>query len=115
MFGFGSLLLLIAAAAVFLLRKDAISKNKLFLKILLFSIPIPYICNTFGWIMTEMGRQPWIVYKVLKLEDAVSKILNPGYILASLIGFILIYGILAGIAIFLVVKSIKNSDKEVLS
>lgn len=115
MVGLGGILLLLSALAVFFLRKDKLANQKWLLRLLLFSIPLPYLCNSFGWILTEMGRQPWIVYRLLKLEDAVSKMVNPGYVLASLIGFAVIYGALAVVAVFLIVKTIKNSDKEVLA
>lgn len=59
-------------------------------------IALPYIANTSGWILTEMGRQPWIVQGLLKVEDAVSPNLTVLDLWISLIGYVLIYGALAG-------------------
>ena len=55
-------------------------------------IVLPYIANMSGWILTEMGRQPWIVQGLLKVQDAVSPNLTPVDLLISLIGFALLYG-----------------------
>lgn len=113
MVGLAGVLIFAALLSLYFLRKDKILNQKWLLKTLLLLIPVPYLCNSFGWIVTEMGRQPWLVYKVLKLENAVSKAVNPGYVLTSLIGFSIIYGSLAAVAIYLVVKTIKSFDKEV--
>lgn len=77
------------------------------LRILPFAIALPYLANTFGWILTETGRQPWVVYGLLKTENAVSPILTPGLVLTSLIGFTLIYGALMVVDVFLLVKFAK--------
>jgi cytochrome d ubiquinol oxidase subunit I len=57
-----------------------------------------------GWILAELGRQPWIVYGVLRTKDAVSRSLTPGDIVGSLIGFIVIYGVLAVVDAFLLAR-----------
>jgi cytochrome d ubiquinol oxidase subunit I len=67
-------------------------------------IALPYIANICGWVLTEMGRQPWIVQGLLKVEDAVSPNLTPVDLLISLIGFVLLYGALAGAMVYLLRK-----------
>ena len=75
-----------------------------FLWVFPISIALPYLSNTFGWILTEMGRQPWVVYSKLKTVDAFSPNLTAGMVLTSLIGFTLIYGLLMAVDIFLLRK-----------
>jgi len=71
------------------------------------SIALPYIANTSGWVLTELGRQPFIVYGLLKTQDAMSPGLTTGMVLFSLIGFALIYAALMGTDIYLLAKFAK--------
>ncbi len=80
------------------------------------AIPAPYLAEQFGWLVAELGRQPWIVYGVLKTADAVSKSITATQVLLSLIGFTVLYGLLGAIDIFLLVKYAKKGpDKDVSS
>jgi cytochrome bd ubiquinol oxidase subunit I len=72
---------------------------------------LPYTATTTGWILTEMGRQPWIVYGVLKTADAVSPLLTPGMVLTSLIGFLLVYCALMITTIYLLLKNAKAGSE----
>jgi len=75
---------------------------------------LPYIAAQFGWIVAEVGRQPWIVYGLLKTSDAVSKAVTPAQVVASLIGFTIFYGALGIIDIYLLSKyARKGPEKEV--
>ncbi len=69
-----------------------------------FVLFLPYLANTTGWLLTEMGRQPWVVYTKLKTADAVSPMLTVGMVLTSLIGFTVIYGVLMAVDIYLLRK-----------
>lgn len=104
MAGLGFLFLLLSSVAVILSRKDLLQKYPLFLKIMLFAIPLPYLANQLGWIVAEVGRQPWIVYGVLKTSDAVSKSVSVSQVMGSLIGFIVLYSTLGFIDIYLLAK-----------
>ncbi|HOV06721.1 MAG TPA: cytochrome ubiquinol oxidase subunit I [Anaerolineaceae bacterium] len=75
---------------------------------LVWIILLPYIANTTGWILTETGRQPWVVTGLMQTKDAVSPILTPGTVLISLIGFVLIYGVLMAIDLYLLLKFAKK-------
>ena len=68
------------------------------------AISLPYLANTFGWIMTEVDRSPWAVYGLLKLDDAVSPNVSNGLLWMSLIGFVLVYGILMVADVYLLRK-----------
>jgi cytochrome d ubiquinol oxidase subunit I len=75
---------------------------------MLFSIPLPYIAGQLGWIVAEVGRQPWIVYGVLKTSQAVSRSISTIQVYASLLGFTLLYGTLGVIDIYLLTTFAKK-------
>lgn len=109
----GMFMLLVALLVlIYVLRKKPVEKMK-FLKLFPYFLVLPYLCNSAGWIYTEMGRQPWVVYSLLKTQDAVSKSISAGMVLTSLIGFTLIYGVLMVADIFLLKKyAVKGADSE---
>jgi cytochrome d ubiquinol oxidase subunit I len=78
---------------------------------LVFSIPLPIIACQLGWITAEVGRQPWVVYKVMKTADAISLTVSAGEILFSIILFGLIYIFLGALYIFLVVREVKRGPE----
>ncbi|MCI0475463.1 MAG: cytochrome ubiquinol oxidase subunit I, partial [Anaerolineales bacterium] len=84
----------------------------LFLLILTPAILLPYIANSTGWLMTEMGRQPWIVYGVMKTESGVSPILTGESVLISLVAFTLLYGALMIVDIYLLAKYARHAPEE---
>ncbi len=102
MVGLGFLFILLSLWA--LVKSKRIENSTTLLRILLWSIPLPYIAAQLGWIVAEVGRQPWIVYGLLKTSDAISKSVEPSQVLASLIGFTLFYGALGVIDIYLLAK-----------
>lgn len=104
MVALGSLFLLLAITGAWLSRRDQLQKYPLFLKIMILSIPLPYLVNQLGWVVAEVGRQPWLVYKVFKTVDGASKAVSAGQVVGSLIGFTLLYGLLGIVDIFLLVK-----------
>jgi cytochrome d ubiquinol oxidase subunit I len=75
---------------------------------MVFAIPLPYLVNQLGWIVAELGRQPWAVYGVLKTADSVSKSVSAGQVVGSIIGFTLLYGLLGVVDIYLLAKHAKN-------
>jgi cytochrome bd ubiquinol oxidase subunit I len=103
----GMLFLLLSAMAWLISRKDRLEAWPRFLKVMLFAIPLPYIACQIGWIVAEVGRQPWIVYGVLKTSDAVSTAVSAGQVWMSLAGFTLLYGFLAAVDLYLIVKYAK--------
>ena len=79
---------------------------------MLFAIPLPYIAIQSGWIVTEVGRQPWIVYKLMKTSDAVSPIAT-SQVLPSLIAFILVYSLLGSVAYYLIFQFARKGPAPV--
>ena len=108
MAGLGVLFILLAIIAVF--RKENPEDYPGFLKILLFTIPLPYIANELGWIVAEVGRQPWIVYGLMKTKDAVSH-LATSQVLISLLAFIVIYSLLGAVDFYLLAKYAKKGPE----
>ena len=115
MVGIGTFMILASLAGVFLSRRPDFENNKLYLTIMLFALPLPYLAQQFGWLVAELGRQPWIVWGVLKTTDAVSKSVTSTQVLLSLLGFTVLYGFLGVIDIFLLVKYAKKGPDSDLS
>lgn len=81
-----------------------------YLKVMLWSIPLPYIAIEMGWVLAEVGRQPWIVYGLLKTSDAASPVAG-SQVLISLIAFVLVYGLLGAVGFYLIFKNAKKGPK----
>jgi cytochrome d ubiquinol oxidase subunit I len=107
MVGSGMLMLLIALVLLFLQYRNVQFTQSKWFKLVPFALVLPYLANTTGWLLTEMGRQPWIVFGLMKTADAVSPNLTVGMVLISLIGFTLVYGVLMGVDIYLLAKFAK--------
>ncbi len=108
MVAIGGYLALVILIALYLMLRGKLYAHKLMLKILLYSIPLPFLANELGWIAAEIGRQPWIVYGVLKTVNAASP-LGAGQILASIIGFTLIYCLLFALVVYLMRREINKA------
>jgi len=94
-------------------KKDTLENKEWFLRLILYTIPLPFIAAQVGWIVAEIGRQPWIVYGVMKTSDAVSQSVTSGQVWMSLIGFLIFYGILAIVDLSLLAKfSRKGPEPE---
>jgi len=115
----GTFFVMVMALGAFLLYKKTIDKSKWYLKLLLYSIPLPLLAIQFGWIAAEVGRQPWAVYKLLKTADAASITVTSGEILFSIIMFGTIYLLLGALYLFLMFREVKHgfmpAGEEVLS
>ena len=101
----GFMMGLLALLAVIQPRVKCLQKSRLFLQLLLPAMALPYIASTFGWILTESDRQPWIVYGLQKVQDAVSPTLSSGDVLFSLILFIVLLSGLIAVTGWLMYKS----------
>jgi cytochrome d ubiquinol oxidase subunit I len=105
----GVAMFLIAAVGAWLYRKQTLHKARWFQRIAIIAIAFPYIAATAGWILTEMGRQPWIVQDLLKTSDAVSPNLGTATIATSLGVFALLY-LTLGIADFTLMRRYARVD-----
>ncbi len=96
--------LMMFLAFLFLLATRGKYEDAKWMKYVPWVIALPYVANSSGWILTEMGRQPWIVQGLLKVEDAVSPNLTTVDLLISLIGYTVVYGVLAAAMVYLMRK-----------
>ena len=108
MVGAGMAMLLLAGWALLALRRGAIEKSPRLLVLLVPAIVLPYVANSAGWIFTEIGRAPWIVFGVMKIESGVSPNVTPGEVLLSLVAFTLLYAALMVADVYLLDKYAKK-------
>ncbi len=101
MFYFGLWMALVSFIGVILWLLKSLSQHRIFLWAAAFTVPVPFLANELGWIAAEVGRQPWVVYNVLRTEDAVSASVSSGQVLSSIIMFSLIYTLLFCLWIYL--------------
>jgi cytochrome d ubiquinol oxidase subunit I len=94
----------ILATIIGFIKRNRLVDSPKYLKLMLLSIPLPYIACELGWIVTEVGRQPWIVYGLMKTSDAVSPIAT-SQVLITLIAFIVVYGLLGVTGFYLIFKN----------
>ena len=112
MIAVGGALLALAAWAVWALWRGKLEDSRLLLGCLTLSVLGPQIANQAGWWAAEVGRQPWIVYKLLRTSDALSKVVQANQVLASIIMFSVIYVLLFGVFIFLLNHKIQHGPDE---
>jgi cytochrome d ubiquinol oxidase subunit I len=108
MMGFGFLAGLLALAGLWLTRRGRLPRGRWFYRAGLISLALPYLANTMGWIFTEMGRQPWTVFGVLRTRDNVSPSVATASVVTSLTVFTLLYAGLAVIAAVLMVRQVRS-------
>lgn len=104
MVGAGLLMALLAIYGLYVAMRGLVATRRRFLYLAVGALFLPYLANSTGWIMTEMGRQPWIVYGVLKTTLGVSPNVSAGTVLFSLIMFTLVYGGLMAADVFLLAR-----------
>lgn len=115
MVGLGTIFIgLMLLAFIQLKRKKLFQTNKL-LWALLFMVPFPYIANTTGWYTAELGRQPWLVYNLLRTSEGASPTVSSGNTLFTLLGFIGLYLLLGMLFLILVGKIIYKGPHPVKS
>ncbi len=116
MIGFGLLATLLAAVGLLLFWRGRTPRSRWFWRAALWMIPAPLLANSFGWIFTEMGRQPWVVFGNMRTAHAVSASVSPGLALTSVIVLTAIYGALAVVEVGLLVRYTKagppSEDEE---
>ncbi len=93
-----------AATALGWLLRNRLEQSPWFLRLMLFSIPLPYLAIELGWTVAEVGRQPWIVYGLMRTRDAASPIAS-GQVLATLVGFVVVYGLLGLLAFWMMIRT----------
>ncbi len=109
----GGLMILLAWYGIYLMaRRRALEGRRRYLGLLLPALGLPYVANTFGWIMTEIGRQPWVVYGLQKTLQGVSNTVSTGEVATTLIGFTVIFGLIAAADVYLMVRYAKAGPES---
>lgn len=111
MVGIGMAMALLALFGLYLMWRNSLERNPLYLRVLIWAVALPYLANSTGWLFTELARQPWIVFGLQKTADAVSPNVSVGMVLFSLIGFTVLYAALMVADLYLLIKFAKHESE----
>jgi cytochrome d ubiquinol oxidase subunit I len=111
MVGLGTIFIAIMVVAAWKLRRGTLYRSRGTLWVLLLSLPFPYIANTAGWITAEVGRQPWIIYGLMRTSEGASPQVSAGNALFTLLGFMGMYTVLSILFLFLVYREIDHGPE----
>jgi len=112
MAGLGTIFLAVTVVSAFLLWRGALHNTTWMLWIILLCLPLPFIANTAGWMTAELGRQPWLVYGLMRTADGYSANVHAGNGLFTLIGFMGLYALLAILYLFLMFRTIGQGPES---
>ncbi|MGW3771416.1 cytochrome ubiquinol oxidase subunit I [Actinomadura verrucosospora] len=108
----GFLVLLYSAAWLWIIHRRGWASPRWFAWTAYAFLALPFLANTAGWLVTEMGRQPWIVHGLLRTHDAISPTVGTGHVIATLAGFAALYGVLAAIMGWLMVRAVRAGPER---
>ncbi len=111
MVGLGTIFIAIQVVAAWLLWRGRLYGSRPWLWILLLALPFPYVANTAGWVCTEAGRQPWVVYGLMRTAAGASMHVSTGNALFTLLGFTGTYALLAILFLFVVGREIARGPE----
>ncbi|MBI1290708.1 cytochrome ubiquinol oxidase subunit I [bacterium] len=112
MISLGMFFIGITLLGLLMLWRDRLFTSRWLLWIFVLAVPLPYIANQAGWIAAEVGRQPWVVYGLLRTKDGISKAVGAEAIFISVVGFTLIYALLFAMFIYLLDRKIKHGPDD---
>ena len=99
---------LIGLWGLWLIRRKKLATSRLFLWVATWAVVLPFLMNTAGWLLTESGRQPWIVQGIMLTKNGISPSLSTTWIAISLAAFVLVYAVIATIELLLMLKYSKK-------
>jgi cytochrome d ubiquinol oxidase subunit I len=111
MVGLGTIFIAVSALAVFLLWRRSLYNARWLLWILMLLAPFPYIANTAGWMTAELGRQPWLIYGLLRTAEGYSKMVSAGNGWFTFLGFAGMYTVLSMLFLFLIRREIEHGPE----
>ena len=106
MVGLGTIFIAIFVIAAFLLWRGELFRRRGILWVIMLAMPFPFVANMAGWITAEVGRQPWLVYGMLRTSEGPSPLVSVGSAWFTLIGFMGLYTLLGILYLFLVYREI---------
>jgi cytochrome d ubiquinol oxidase subunit I len=115
MVGLGTFFIAIMLAALWLLWRGTLFRRRWMLWLLLLSLPFPYIANTAGWVTAELGRQPWLIYGLMRTADGASPMIVAGNALFTLVGFAGLYALLSVLFLLLVYREVARGPEAEMS
>ena len=114
MAGLGTYFAAVMVVAGFLLWRGRLFTTRWVLWPLMLSFPLPYIANTAGWMTAEIGRQPWMVYGLVRTSEGYSKYVSSGNSLFTLIGFMGLYSVLSVLFILLIYRIVQRGPEAIV-
>jgi cytochrome d ubiquinol oxidase subunit I len=112
MVGLGTIFIAIMVVAAFLLSRGVLGRSAWMLWILMLSFPFSFIANTAGWLTAEFGRQPWLVYGLMRTVDGASTHVSAGNALFTLLGFMGMYTVLSMLYVLLMWREIEHGPRH---
>jgi cytochrome bd ubiquinol oxidase subunit I len=100
----GVLVLLISSWGLWLIWRRKLATSRAFLWVATWGVVLPFLMNTAGWLLTESGRQPWIVQGIMLTKNGISPTVSTAWIVTSLVIFVLLYGTLGTVDLLLMLK-----------
>ncbi len=107
MIGLGTIFIALTGICVIAMWRGKLTRSRPLLWVLLLAMPFPYVANTAGWITAELGRQPWLIYGLMRTEHGASMNVSAGNTLFTLMGFMGIYLLLGILFLFLVAREVE--------
>jgi cytochrome bd ubiquinol oxidase subunit I len=111
MAGLGTIFVAVMAMSAFLLWRNKLYQSRWILWVLMLCAPLPYIANTAGWMTAEIGRQPWLVYGLMRTTEGYSKFVTAGNGMFTLLGFMGLYTVLAILFLYLVHHEVEHGPE----
>ena len=108
MIGCGVFFLMLSCSALVLTWKKDVRRHPWLLKLCVFSVIPAYLANEAGWVSAEMGRQPWMVYGLLRTEDGLSKSVHSHQVLSSIVMFGIVYALLFVVWVYVMNEKIQH-------
>jgi cytochrome bd ubiquinol oxidase subunit I len=112
MVGLGTLMVALFGLSLLQLWRGRLLRTKPLLWALMLAFPFPFIANTAGWMTAELGRQPWLIYGLMRTADGSSPQVSSGSAMFSLLGFMGLYALLAMLGLFLIWREIEHGPGE---
>jgi cytochrome d ubiquinol oxidase subunit I len=113
MVGLGTLFIVMTLLACVLRVRKTLFQKRWLLWLFVLAIPLPYVANQVGWVTAEVGRQPWIVYGLLRTKDAFSKAVSSEQTLGSIFMFVFLYGLLFAVWLYVLNDKIRHGPDPV--
>ena len=110
-----ALMFLIALSGFWFWKRGTLEKRRSLLWVMVFAVFLPHVAQQAGWISTEMGRQPWAVWKILRTSEGLSTVINAAQVKGSITMFLMIYLLLFALFLFLLNHKIKAGPEEIAS